>query len=105
MKHGVLHAVRKFTDTFPIVALNRWTIQSLKPNKKGSSGPEFCDGAESYKSDSVKTFVEEMKTEWTDVHTADNKGNGFWGYQWKKHGACTKHMSQTEYFSRGKGKR
>jgi ribonuclease I len=70
------------------VSSNAFTVHGLWPNNYDGQNPEYCDDSALFSTRNVDSqTLNEMYCEWPDYDSSTPEG--FWGYEWSKHGTCS----------------
>ncbi|XP_076935694.1 ribonuclease 1-like [Bidens hawaiensis] len=75
-------------------------IHGLWPNWINGSYPSNCDSNSPFNSSEIIDLVSQMESHWPTLSCPSNDGQKFWGYEWNKHGTCSKSvLDQHDFFS------
>lgn len=83
-----------------IEPVDQFTIHGLWASDYQGDHPEFCDNSDDFSTRNLESStLDQMNCEWESL-TSSNEG--FWSYEWAKHGTCSKSELPTQeaYFSK-----
>ncbi|XP_043471999.1 ribonuclease Oy-like [Leptopilina heterotoma] len=83
---------------------NDWTVHGIWPSKNAPArGPEECDRRNQLRVQNLANIRSQLERRWLNV--LSNNAEGFWSWEWKKHGTCSLNLpalnSQNKYFNQG----
>ncbi|KAL4852782.1 Ribonuclease Phyb [Chlorella vulgaris] len=84
-----------------VLSSNLFTIHGLWPNNDNGNHPAFCDDSDRFSRDLLTNQqLSQMSCEWRSFKGSNN---GFWSYEWSKHGTCALALfpDESAYFGAG----